>query len=491
MHQDGIQEDHAPIASPPWKLGFRSSRKFVISVVSMAVFTDVFIYGMIVPILPVVLQSRVFVPDDQLQQWMAIMLAAFGGAIFVGSPIFGYFADKGTSRQGPFIIGLLALGGSTIMFWVARTLASLVIARVLQGLSAAVVWTVGMALVVDTVGKDQVGAAMGYVSMSMTVGTVFGPFIGGVVLSQISYDAVFAIAVALVVLDILLRLVMIEQKNASKWIQPQIATETEGLLSSPDVADNIHQATKQICSDDGSVNLRHSVCWPNEISGELVSSGRSSSVPPILRLMCSSSMLLFLGATMVDAILWSSFDTVLPLHVMKTFEWNPFWIGICFLPLFAPSFFSPLIGDAVDRYGSRTVAFLGFLLDFPAFFLLRLITHDTTQDQVLLYIFLSLAGVASTLQMVSLMTEVSIVVERQEKESPGIFGSQGGMGQAYGLFNVAWSGGQVLGPLIAGLLSDCGGWATMVSVFGTMSGITAIIIAFSDDKILKCFRKQR
>lgn len=95
--------------------------------------------------------------------------------------IFGYFADKGTSRQVPFIFGLLALGGSTIMFWIARTLSSLIVARVLQGLSAAVVWTVGMALVVDTVGKDQVGAAMGYVSMSMTVGTVFGPFIGGVV----------------------------------------------------------------------------------------------------------------------------------------------------------------------------------------------------------------------------------------------------------------------------------------------------------------------
>ncbi|KAB8260678.1 major facilitator superfamily domain-containing protein [Aspergillus pseudonomiae] len=479
--------NYASRASPPWKLEFRSSRRFVISVVAMAVFTDVFIYGMIVPILPVVLKTRVVVPDDQLQQWMAIMLAAFGGAIFVGSPIFGYFADKGTSRQVPFIFGLLALGGSTIMFWVARSLSSLVIARVLQGLSAAVVWTVGMALVVDTVGKDQVGAAMGYVSMAMTVGTVFGPFIGGVVLSRISYDAVFTIAVGLVVLDILLRLFMIEQKTALKWTQPQIANETESLLSSADETGNgVYQATRQDRSDQISANPCHSVCWP-EVSGEPISSGRTSTLPPIVRLMCSSSVLLFFGATIVDAILWSSFDTVLPLHVMETFNWSPFWVGVCFLPLFAPSFFSPLVGDAVDRYGSRTIAFLGFLLDFPTFFLLRLITHDTTQDQILLYIFLFIAGIASTLQMVSLMTEVSLVVERQEKESPGIFGNQGGMGQAYGLFNVAWSGGQVLGPLIAGLLSDRGGWVTMVSVFGTMSGVTAVVIGFSDKKVLRCF----
>lgn len=38
-----------------------------------------------------------------------------------------------------------------------------------------------MALIVDTMGKDQVGAAMGIVSMAMTVGTVVGPFVGGIV----------------------------------------------------------------------------------------------------------------------------------------------------------------------------------------------------------------------------------------------------------------------------------------------------------------------
>lgn len=67
------------------------------------------------------------------------------------------------------------------MFWFVKSAVPLVAARVLQGLSTAVVWTVGMALVIDSVGKDQVGTAMGYVSMAMTVGTVFGPFIGGFV----------------------------------------------------------------------------------------------------------------------------------------------------------------------------------------------------------------------------------------------------------------------------------------------------------------------
>lgn len=110
-------------------------------------------------------------------------------------------------------------------------------------------------------------------------------------------------------MDILLRLVMIEQKTALTWTQPQIANETEGLLSSASETGNgVYQGTREECSEI-SVHPRHSVCWP-EVSGELDASGRTSSMPPIVRLMCSSSVLLFCGATVVDAILWSSFDTV-------------------------------------------------------------------------------------------------------------------------------------------------------------------------------------
>lgn len=171
---------------------------------------------------------------------------------------------------------------------------------------------------------------------------------------------------------------------------------------------------------------------------------------------------------------WLTFQ-VLPLHIMRTFNWGPLGVGLCFLPLFTPSFLSAVIGDAVDRYGARTIAVLGFLISFPIFILLRLITTNSTHDKILLIIFLFFAGLASVLQMVSLMVEVHYIVERIENEHPSLFGHQGGTAQAYGLYNVAWSGGQVLGPLLAGFLVENNGWQTMVSVFGVMSGMTAMV----------------
>ncbi|KAL4889497.1 MFS amine transporter [Aspergillus ambiguus] len=484
MEQNGSDNTKSMMSSAPWKLQFRSSRPFIISVVAMAIFADVFIYGMVVPILPTVLRTRAAIPDDELQKWMSILLAAFGGALLIGSPVCGYFSDKSTSRRVPFIIGLLALGGSTVMFWVATTVSALVVARVLQGLSAAVVWTVGMALVVDTVGQDQVGSAMGYVSMAMTVGTVFGPFIGGTVLTKLGYHAVFVIAIAIIVLDIVLRLFMIEQRTAAKWLQPvsESDSETDGLLGGTSSQDVGYGAA-------GGQDEAVPTCSAG--NGEPDSDGRASSVPAIVRLMCSGTVLVSLGGALVAAMIWASFDTVLPLHVMETFKWDAFLIGLCFLPLFAPSFLSPRVGDAVDRYGARLIAFLGFLLDLPTLLLLQLVRENTALDKALLFVFLFLAGVASTLQNVALTTEVSVGVGELERKWPGIFGRQGGMAQAYGLFNVAWSGGQVLGPLLAGLLSDLGGWRVLVTVLGSVSGATALMILQSDSRILRRFVGRR
>lgn len=122
------------------------------------------------------------------------------------------------------------------------------------------------------------------------------------------------------------------------------------------------------------------------------------------------------------------------------------------------------------------MACLGFLFSVPVFLLLQVVKHNSTAHHVLLYSFLFFAGVSAILREVSLMVVVTDVVDGIEKGSPGIFGKEGGTAQAYGLYNVAWSGGHVLGPLFAGYLVEARGWATTVTVFGVMSGAVAVIL---------------
>jgi MFS family permease len=204
-------------SNPPLFLAFRSSTLLITITVCLAIFTDIFLYGLIVPVIPFSLTVQANVPEEDVQRWTAVLLAVYNGALCIGSPIVGFYADHSESRRIPLLLGLFALAGATVLLCVGRTVVLLVLGRVLQGLSAAVVWSVGLALLVDTVGRD-VGQSMGYVNTAMAVGLLISPVIGGAVYAASGYYAVYYIAFAFICCDIGLRLVLIEKKDAKRWL---------------------------------------------------------------------------------------------------------------------------------------------------------------------------------------------------------------------------------------------------------------------------------
>ncbi|KAK1824039.1 hypothetical protein LTR12_001572 [Friedmanniomyces endolithicus] len=147
------------------------------------------------------------------------------------------------SRRLPLLCGLLALGGCTVMLCIGSSIAVLAAGRVLQGFSAAVVWVVGLALLVDTVGPEAVGQVMGYVGLSMSLAILLAPLLGGVVFAAAGYYAVFAMAFGLIVVDVVLRVFMVEKKVAARWLPERevrtpheaVATTTEKGLELKDV----------------------------------------------------------------------------------------------------------------------------------------------------------------------------------------------------------------------------------------------------------------
>jgi MFS family permease len=118
-----------------------------------------------------------------------------------------------------------------VLLCIGRTVALLVLGRVLQGLSAAVVWSVGLALLVDTVGRH-VGQSMGYVNTAMAVGLLISPVIGGAVYAASGYYAVYDIAFAFLCCDIGLRLVLIEKKDAKRWLDVNASSQVPSARAS-------------------------------------------------------------------------------------------------------------------------------------------------------------------------------------------------------------------------------------------------------------------
>ncbi|KAJ5759815.1 hypothetical protein N7520_006971 [Penicillium odoratum] len=392
-------------------------------------------------------------------------IAMYGGTLLLGSPISGYIADQCRSRKIPFICGLAALGTSTALFAFARTFPILVIARCLQGLSAAAVWVVGLAIVADDVPSDRVGAAMGKTTIGLTCRFIFGPMLGGLICDKFGYYAAFLLPTLLIVLDVALRFAMIE-KSVHKP-----PTNLYDTLNPQEAGSTAHRST---CREDNteSAPLLRSLMAPNEEGNP-----QRQNIT-IFHLFLTPIFPIAMFATVCMALLFSALETVLPLFVMDTFGWTTGGAGLVLVALSVPNFAGVQIDMLVDSVGVRSLGTIGFVIGSCGWLLLRLVTNNSVGQVVLLVCLLLILGVSFVITEICAMTEVSQLIGDYESENPGAFGEKSPVTQAYAFFNMSFAGGQLLGPLIAGAIRVHAGWSNMTLVLGILTGLSAIPIAF-------------
>jgi MFS family permease len=226
------------------------------------------------------------------------------------------------------------------MLCLGRSIQLLVAGRLLQGASAAVVWTVALALLSDTVGKEESGQALGYVAMSYSLGVLVAPLLGGVVYDKAGYYAVFAMTFAVIALDIVLRLLIIEKKAAAKWLQSGQHVQASGSEQTEMRSPSTPSANTAVSEKATATALLRQT------------SDRSPKrkLPAILILLKSPRILAAFWGNFVAAASIGAFDATLPIFVNRTFGWNSFGAGLIFIAIVVPSFAGPLIGMLLDPF---------------------------------------------------------------------------------------------------------------------------------------------
>ena len=147
-----------------WGIQWRSKSTFVLATVAVCLFTDLFLYSLVVPVIPFLLRDRFFIPQDEVQPYASGLLAAYAAASVVFSIPFGWIADSLGSRKPPMLIGSLLLILGTAIFAFGQSFTIIAIGRVLQGMAAVMVWTGGIAMIQDSVGSANLGQALETVS---------------------------------------------------------------------------------------------------------------------------------------------------------------------------------------------------------------------------------------------------------------------------------------------------------------------------------------
>ena len=194
------------------------------------------------------------------------------------------------------------------MLCAGTSIHTFLIGRALQGMSAAMVWTAGLALLADNVEKGELGQCLGYVTVAINAGTLLGPLSGGIVYDKGGYFAVYEMAFALIGLDILLRLVLIEKRTARQYLASYEDSSYDPLLPQPGSDED---GERRISYNTGN-NHSHEVHPVSELStiGSDQRSVWQRRLTPFVWLLSSRRLLVALLASMVMGVMLTSFDAV-------------------------------------------------------------------------------------------------------------------------------------------------------------------------------------
>lgn len=125
------------------------------------------------------------------------------------------------------IVGLIIFSLASLLCSVAPSLWILVAARSFQGIGAAFLMTLAMALTRQTVSKSQLGRAMGMLGTISALGTALGPVLGGFLLVVSGWQSIFGLQFILAGIAIILARVLLPNDYIKKQIPALTSLQTD------------------------------------------------------------------------------------------------------------------------------------------------------------------------------------------------------------------------------------------------------------------------
>lgn len=345
----------------------------------------------------------------------------------------------------------------------------------MQGISAAVVWTIGLALVLDTVGSERLGVTIGAIFSFISVGELIAPVLGGVVYDKAGYGAVFGMGGAVLGLDLLMRAVVVEKKVAAKYE----STSGEDSVEQRRRSDGWERDGERDEADEESPLIDNA---ERDLEDDEEEWKITKDQPkwirafPILYCLRNPRLLTAQLVAFTQATLISVFDATIPTEAQSLFDVNSLRAGLLFIPLVLPYLLlGSIAGKGVDKYGTKPAATFGFFYLVPILILLRIPSVGGTSEMVKFCAILAFCGIGLALISAPSIVEASYVVEKYHKCNKGFFGEGGPYAQLYAINSMIFSAGLTLGPLVSGILRDRIGYGNMNIVVASQCLIVSIL----------------
>lgn len=281
----------------------------------------------------------------------------------------------------------------------------------------------------------------------------------------------FGLPIATLVIDILLRVLMIERRSASSCGTIVENTHINDACTAPQTSEETSLLRSKSCALRRSLDLRH-----------FVDARLMTAV--LVQTTISSIFSAFETVGALETLTWKTSNNplqTLPLFTIETYQWAPTNAGLVFLGITLPSFCSiPLVKYASGRgWDRRKIIANELVLCLFPMAGLKWAEGNTIQHQMLFMSLISFVGLFMTTSQAQTMAEVSDSIRHIEAKH-GIDAKQSsGMGTGFAFCNMAIATGQFVGPLMAGTVKSALGWSATTYLLGLLScsvGLLSLIV---------------
>lgn len=153
------------------------ANRHAVTFVLITVFLDMVGFGLILPVLPKLIETVGEVDIAHAAVIGGWMFAAFSLAQFVFAPLMGNLSDR-FGRRPLLLLAIFGLGLDFILMALAPTLEWLFAGRIIAGVCGAS-WIIASAYIADVTAPEDRAKAFGMMGAAFGVGFVIGPAIGG------------------------------------------------------------------------------------------------------------------------------------------------------------------------------------------------------------------------------------------------------------------------------------------------------------------------
>ena len=152
-------------------------RKAALAFIFITVLIDVLAFGLIIPVLPHLIEDFVGGDTAHAAYWVGIFGTVFALIQFVTAPIQGALSDR-HGRRPVILLSCLGLGLDFIFMALATSLPWLLVGRIISGITSAS-FTTANAYIADITTPETRAKSYGMIGAAFGLGFIIGPLLGG------------------------------------------------------------------------------------------------------------------------------------------------------------------------------------------------------------------------------------------------------------------------------------------------------------------------